>query len=124
MSDERTTTQIFNDDLVHYFGSGVAGRVFLEVGKELRRAQDKHPTPFNSAHEGYAVIDEEAIELRNEVYWGNPVDARKEAIQLAAMAVLFILDVSDRRPRAICERGIPAPKRETTMDENGNEYPA
>lgn len=62
--------------------------------QELRRATDKFG-PFHSAHEGLAVIEEEYIELRNEVYAGkrrNVDNMRKEAIQLAAMAMRFVRD--------------------------------
>lgn len=73
--------------------------VLAEVERELGRAQDKFP-PFNSAHEGYAVILEELDELWQEVKdkAGQPHKVREEAIQVAAMAVRFIVDVCDREP--------------------------
>lgn len=51
---------------------------------------------FRSAHEGYAVIKEEYDELWDEVRKTNPVFHNKEAmkheaIQLAAMAIKFIM---------------------------------
>jgi hypothetical protein len=66
---------------------------------ELRTAIIKHP-PINSAHEGYAVILEEVDELKEEV-WKQTKNRdinhmRKEAIQVAAMAMRFILDVCDK----------------------------
>ncbi|KKK85046.1 hypothetical protein LCGC14_2777220 [marine sediment metagenome] len=64
------------------------------VGTELRRAQAAHK-PMTSAHEGYAVIQEELDELWKEVKT-NPPDRRKmavEAIQTAAMAIRLCLDV-------------------------------
>ncbi len=53
--------------------------------------------PFNSAHEGYAILLEEMDELKAHV-WTNQkrrdIDAmRVEAIQVAAMALRFIADV-------------------------------
>ena len=53
--------------------------------------------PFNSAHEGYAILLEELDELKAHV-WTNQkrrdIDAmRVEAIQVAAMALRFIADV-------------------------------
>jgi hypothetical protein len=63
---------------------------------ELWKAQDKHPK-FNSAHEGYAVILEELDELKAEV-WKRPKKRdinkmRKEAVQVAAMATRFLIDI-------------------------------
>lgn len=61
-----------------------------EIQKELIQAQRKFP-PFNSAHEGIAVIEEEFLELRKEVFWGTPERGREEAIQLGAMAISMLL---------------------------------
>lgn len=74
-----------------------------EVGREVARAEAKHK-PMNSAHEGYAVILEELDELKAEVWKGgstlrDPVAMRKEAIEVAAVAVRFVRDVCDGRNR-------------------------
>lgn len=63
-----------------------------EVRAEVVRAIEKYPT-FNSAHEGYAVIAEELDELWDEVKGNGPVRARKEAVQVAAMAIRFMTDI-------------------------------
>jgi hypothetical protein len=49
--------------------------------------------PFSSAHEGYAIILEEVEELWAEVMSNNLPNARKEALQVAAMAVRFLVDI-------------------------------
>ena len=68
------------------------------VDRELLRAQEHYPT-FTSAHEGYAILLEEVDELWEEVK-KSPKNRdmkamREEAIQVAAMAMRFVLDVCD-----------------------------
>ena len=70
------------------------------VRKECLTASTKYP-PFHSMHEGYAVILEELDELKEAIWKSkgvrlNPV-AAKEAIQVAAMAVRFILDLEGEK---------------------------
>lgn len=69
-----------------------------EVDVELDRAITKHPQAFRSNHEGFAILKEEVDEL-----WGATIkqgaddfDVRAEAVQVAAMAVRFILDMDAR----------------------------
>ena len=63
-----------------------------QVEAELKRAA-KHP-PFNSTHEGYAILLEEMDELKEHVWKKqharDVVAMRAEAIQVAAMAVKFV----------------------------------
>ena len=66
--------------------------VLAEVGVELRRARALHD-PMHSPHEGYAVLKEEVDELWEAIKDNDPTAARVEAIQVAAMAVRFLLDV-------------------------------
>lgn len=70
-----------------------------EMKRELETATANWP-PFNSAHEGFAVISEEL----NKELWEHVctnqkkrdlVAMRKEAIQVAAMAIRFAVEVTD-----------------------------
>ncbi len=73
------------------------GRAIYLLRAELERASTAYDK-FNSAHEGLAVIEEEFLELRSEVYKRQTERSadlmRGEAIQVAAMALRFILDIT------------------------------
>lgn len=74
------------------------GNVTERVVVELVGALEKFPK-FNSAHEGYAVLLEEVDELWEEVR-KNPsrrsnTNMMAEAIQVAAMAMRFVYDLSE-----------------------------
>ena len=70
--------------------------VINDVKAEVLAATALWP-PMNSAHEGLGVIDEEFFELKQHIYMKQKhrdlSAMRKEAIQLAAMAVRFALEV-------------------------------
>lgn len=70
-----------------------------DVAEELSAAIAAHP-PFHSAHEGYAVILEELDELWAEITprMKNHAAIRKEALQVAAMALRYIVDLEPDRP--------------------------
>ena len=68
-----------------------------QIIKEWHQAETQFP-PFNSAHEGWAVIKEEMDELwevvrENQATPGREVRLQKEAIQVAAMALRFLVDL-------------------------------
>lgn len=67
-----------------------------DVLAELHRARVLYPK-INSPHEGHSIIEEEYEELWAEVKkkpeLRNPYTMRKEAIQVAAMAMRFIHDL-------------------------------
>jgi hypothetical protein len=71
-------------------------QLFTDVRMEHQRAISKFP-PFNSAHEGLAIIEEEFEELKAEVFKKKEArsypNMKNEATQLADMALRFILDV-------------------------------
>jgi|ERR1700722_20838219 len=66
--------------------------IVREVLAELDRATALHG-PFHSSHEGWAVLLEEVEELWDEIRANDPVKARKEAIQVAAMALRYLMDI-------------------------------
>lgn len=66
--------------------------------EEVKRAVGNWPE-FNSAHEGFAVLNEEFDELKRHV-WTNQskrdlAAMKSEAIQVAAMAIRFAAEVCD-----------------------------
>lgn len=70
------------------------GVVIEAVRSELERAVAKFPA-FSSPHEGKAVIEEELEELWEHVKknTGRGLYAREEAIQVAAMALRYAVDL-------------------------------
>ena len=81
---------------VRLYGMSELTELFNQVFQELQRARQLHKQ-FNSPHEGYAVILEELEELWAEVKKRKELRSRevmrKEAVQVAAMAVRFIYDL-------------------------------
>jgi hypothetical protein len=71
-------------------------KAMTAIVAELRRATAMNG-PFHSAHEGYGVMKEEFDELWDEIKRKaidrDPAKMQKEAIQLGAMAMRFIIDV-------------------------------
>lgn len=66
-----------------------------EIAAEARSAREKF-APFNSSHEGYAVIAEELDELWDDVKANDVAHAIEEAVQVGAMALRFIADMRMR----------------------------
>jgi len=69
-------------------------RVYIEIDEELERAVNNFPK-FRSMHEGYAILLEGVDELWDSIKKNQPIKARVEAIQVAAMAIRFINDCCD-----------------------------
>ena len=63
-----------------------------EILREAESAREEFP-PFNSSHEGYAVIYEELDELWDAVKSNDIGHAIDEAVQVGAMALRFIVDM-------------------------------
>jgi len=73
-------------------------RALMSIRLEVERAEAKYP-PFNSPHEGYAVIAEELDELWDAVKADDRGQAKREAVQVGAMAVRFLRDITATVPR-------------------------
>src|SRR5262245_42937750 len=69
------------------------GAVLRQVLDEVYRARSVWPA-FHSSHEAYGVFREEADEFWQAIKDDNIVHAHREAIQTAAMAVRFVLEVT------------------------------
>ena len=71
--------------------------ILRDIGIEVTRAMSLYP-PFHSAHEGFAIFDEERDELWEEVKLNPKLRSRErlyaEAVQCAAMAVRFAREVA------------------------------
>jgi hypothetical protein len=67
------------------------------IRAEVLRAARKHP-PMHSAHEGYAILQEEVDELWEHVKadTGYSAEAMTEASQVAAMGIRYMLDLGGR----------------------------
>jgi hypothetical protein len=79
-------------------------KAFQQVKDELLQAQQNYPT-FNTAHEGYAILLEEVEELWEEIKHRPRTRSisrmRAEAIQIAAMAIRFMVDVCKEEEEGI-----------------------
>lgn len=75
---------------------------------EFYRAESKHK-PMNSHHEGYAVIAEELDELWDDVKADRKEAALKEAVQVGAMAMRFIANLTPKLKATVMEDVTPAP---------------
>lgn len=75
------------------------------VVEEWRRAVKAYPQRRVSAHEGFAYLAEEFEELKREVYakeaeQGRTFRIRREAVQVAAMALRLIDECCDEEGKA------------------------
>lgn len=70
--------------------------ILADIRQELKTAMAKWPA-MNSAHEGYGVLLEEVDELWDHVKTNQKkrdlVAMKKEAVQVAAMAIRFAVEV-------------------------------
>ena len=62
-----------------------------QVVREMFRGREMYGQ-YASTHEAVAVIREEYLEFEREVFHGTPEAAVKEAVQLAATAMRFVME--------------------------------
>lgn len=79
---------------------GPVRSIAFEATAEVTSAQMNWPK-FNSAHEGFAVLKEEVDELWDHVKTNQKrrdIEAmRKEGVQVAAMAMRFVLEICNEK---------------------------
>jgi hypothetical protein len=81
-----------------YFGEWIretndkCPEVLSRIKDEYFRARAKHG-PMNSSHEGYAVLLEEVDEMWDAIKAHDLEHAKKECLQVAAMALAFFMEV-------------------------------
>ena len=75
-----------------YFEINDPNGIWELVASELDRATKKFGT-FHSTHEGFAIIKEELDEMWDEIKKNNITRSREEAIQVAAMALRYLMDI-------------------------------
>lgn len=95
MSDVSMEEKIdYKKDILHVDQRiGVADQWWrTAVRPELVKATQRYGS-FSSAHEGYAVILEELDEMWDEIKKNNTTRSKEECIQVAAMAIRFLVDV-------------------------------
>jgi hypothetical protein len=80
-----------------YLGNPHDSPIWEELSDELDRAYAKFGN-MASPHEGWAVIYEELVPELGAHIWANTgrsIEARHEALQVAAMAIRYILDLCE-----------------------------
>ena len=70
----------------------------FDIVEEHDKAVSRYPA-FNSPHEGLAIIQEKFEELKTEVFLNHSkrdkAKMRREAVQIGAMALRFIIDCTE-----------------------------
>ena len=75
-----------------------------EIKAELLRSKTLFPAEFVNQHEAIAVLREEYLELEQECFKNQKnydlAAQRKEAVQVAAMALRFIVELTEQNTNA------------------------
>lgn len=72
------------------------GHIMAIIRTEYERAAKKHPGKNESRHHGFAVLKEEVDELWDAVKTDNIEEGRTEAVQVAAMAIRFLMETPEQ----------------------------
>ena len=63
------------------------------IAEEYRRTKEVYPNPMHSTHQAYAVLLEEVDEMWDAIKANDVSQAKKEAVQVAAVALAFLLEI-------------------------------
>jgi len=82
----------------------IPNQVWAEIKEEYKQAIQTNPA-FHSPHEGLAVIEDQFEDLKRQVFMprsGRSTDEmRKEAVQIATMAIRFIVDCTQNKTQDV-----------------------
>lgn len=87
------------------FPDGPAGEAAEAAYRELQRAKEKFPDSFKNGHEAYGVLMEEIDEWWDEIKADNYEAAAKEAVQVAAMALRIVAELTPKKPKKEVSHG-------------------
>lgn len=101
------TTQAAEPDERPALDLAPCSAIFAEIAAEVNRATAKFPTWPTDALHAVGVVGEEMGELQKEVmqltyepHKSTPESVRKEAVQLAAMSIRFLMSLDRYEYRA------------------------
>ena len=76
-------------------GKRARNEALMDFMQEYHRARETF-SPFQSTHEGYAVLKEEVDELWEAIKAKHSIEhLRREAVQVGAMALAFVVECCD-----------------------------
>lgn len=92
---EKNNTEKMENNTAIAIEAKVTKHILDTIETEYYHAKIRHSQPFKNAHEGYAVLLEEVDELWDEIKHGQDKELMcVEAIQIAAMALRFIRELT------------------------------
>lgn len=82
----------------------IPNQVWALIKEEYKNAMLTNPA-FHSPHEGLAVIEDQFEDLKRQVFMPrsrrSTDEMRKEAVQIATMAIRFIVDCTQDKTQSI-----------------------